>query len=68
VTQLSPRQTEVVELVCEGLSNKAIATELGISHGRVRQQITAIGKKLPGTGPPRWRIMAWHFRIRSHAA
>ena len=62
MTDLSPRQQQVAALVAEGLSNKAIARKLELSYGTVRQYVVRIAKKLPGDGPPRWRIMAWHFR------
>jgi len=34
-TQLTPRQTEILELICEGLTEREIASNLGISHHTV---------------------------------
>ena len=62
VTQLSPRQTEVAALIAEGLSDKAIARELDLSFWTIRSHITRIASRVPGAGPPRWRIMCWFIR------
>ncbi len=43
---LSPREMEVLRCVTRGLSNKAIAQELGISHQTVRNHMTSILYKL----------------------
>lgn len=43
---LTPRETEVVELLVEGLSNKAIAARLGISDQTVKFHVAAICAKL----------------------
>ncbi|MBB5353122.1 DNA-binding NarL/FixJ family response regulator [Haloferula luteola] len=52
---LSPRETEVLELLCEGLSNKEIADRLGISTETVRVHLKHIYEKL-------------HVRSRTEAA
>ena len=46
VEALTPREIEVLELVAEGLSNKAIATRLGISDQTVKFHLTSISGKL----------------------
>ena len=46
---LTPRETEVLALVAEGLSNKAIADELGISDQTVKFHISSIAGKLGAT-------------------
>jgi len=44
--QLTPRQSEVLELLYSGLSNKAIARRLKISEATVKAHITAIFKSM----------------------
>jgi DNA-binding NarL/FixJ family response regulator len=46
VETLTPRETEVLELLAEGLSNKAIAARLGISDQTVKFHVASIGGKL----------------------
>ena len=46
IKQLSPRQTDVLNLIAKGLSNKQIAFELGITEGTVKLYVTAILKLL----------------------
>ena len=46
---LTPRETEVLALVAEGLSNKAIADELGISDQTVKFHVSSIAGKLGAT-------------------
>lgn len=44
--ELTPRQTEVLELLCEELSNKEIAARLSIQNGTVKNHVHHILKKL----------------------
>ena len=46
VESLTPREIEVLELVAEGLSNKAVAVRLGISDQTVKFHLTSISGKL----------------------
>ena len=46
VESLTPREIEVLELVAEGLSNKVVATRLGISDQTVKFHLTSISGKL----------------------
>ena len=46
VEGLTPREIEVLELVAEGLSNKAVAVRLGISDQTVKFHLTSISGKL----------------------
>ena len=46
VDPLTARELEVLELVAEGLSNKAIAARLGISAQTVKFHVAAIAGKL----------------------
>lgn len=43
---LTPRQQEVLELLCQGLSNKAIAARLDLAENTVRVHVAAILKLL----------------------
>jgi len=43
---LTPRQLDVLALVIEGLSNKVIAAELGVSEATVKAHATAVFKAL----------------------
>jgi two-component system NarL family response regulator len=45
-SDLSPRESEVITLVVEGLSNKAIAERLGLTEATVKTHITHIFEKL----------------------
>ena len=46
VESLTPREIDVLELVAEGLSNKAVAARLGISDQTVKFHLTSISGKL----------------------
>ena len=46
VESLTPREIDVLELVAEGLSNKAVAVRLGISDQTVKFHLTSITGKL----------------------
>lgn len=46
VEPLTPRETQVLELVADGLSNKAIAVVLGVSDETVKFHLASIFGKL----------------------
>jgi DNA-binding NarL/FixJ family response regulator len=46
IESLTPREIEVLELVAEGLPNKAVAVRLGISDQTVKFHLTSISGKL----------------------
>jgi ATP/maltotriose-dependent transcriptional regulator MalT len=46
IEPLTPREREIVELLAEGLANKAIAARLGISDQTVKFHVAAIYGKL----------------------
>jgi DNA-binding NarL/FixJ family response regulator len=43
---LTPRETEVVRLVSQGLANKVVATKLGVCEGTVKIHLHSIYRKL----------------------
>ncbi len=46
LSELTPRETEIIEHLAEGQSNKVIARELGITDGTVKLHVKAILRKL----------------------
>jgi len=48
-TLLSPREQQVLSLLSEGLSNRDVATRLGISHHTAKFHVNAILDKLGAT-------------------
>lgn len=44
--ELSPRQTQVIRMICRGLANKEIASELDITVDTVERHISAIFVRL----------------------
>jgi len=44
--KLTPREKQIVLLLCTGLKNAAVATHLGVSEATVRLHITNIHRKL----------------------
>ena len=47
--RLTPRQCEVLDLLCQGLSNKVIAKRLGLTENTVRLHASAVFKSLQVT-------------------
>ena len=43
---LTPRETEVLNLMAQGLPSRQIAARLGISYATVRSHIRSVGGKL----------------------
>jgi DNA-binding NarL/FixJ family response regulator len=43
---LTPREMEILEMICRGASNKDIARDLGISYQTVKNHVTAVLHKL----------------------
>ena len=60
LSSLSPREREVLELVAEGRSNKAIGERLAISQGAVQKHVSAVFNRLhlPSSEDDDRRILA----------
>jgi len=60
LTDLSPREREVLELMAQGLSNKAIREQLVVTERAVEHHVTSIFNKLrlPATGQEHRRVLA----------
>jgi DNA-binding NarL/FixJ family response regulator len=58
--ELTPREREVLELMAQGLSNKAICDKLFLSERAVERHITGVLSKLgiPSTGHEHRRVLA----------
>ena len=60
LADLTPRERQVLELMAQGLSNKAICDELVLSERAVERHITGVLSKLgiPATGQEHRRVLA----------
>jgi DNA-binding NarL/FixJ family response regulator len=67
LAELTPREREVIELVAEGRSNKAIAQRLFITERAVQKHVTSIFMKLglPPSDDDHRRILAVLAYVRS---
>jgi DNA-binding NarL/FixJ family response regulator len=65
--ELTPREREVLELMAQGLSNKAICERLVLSERAVERHITGVLSKLgiPATGHEHRRVLAVLAYLRS---
>lgn len=66
LSDLTPRERDIVRRVAEGMSAKRIAAELGISENTVTNHITAIARTLPDFGegyrPRKVLITQWYMQ------
>jgi len=53
LTTLTPQQVRVLMMLSEGLLNKQIAYELGVSEATVKAHVSAILQKLGSRAAPR---------------
>ncbi|OAN49507.1 hypothetical protein A6A04_19370 [Paramagnetospirillum marisnigri] len=65
-TSFSPAEAEVIPLLLDGLSNKAIAQHCGAGEAAVKARLRGIYKKLGAVNRPQavWALLA-HGKIRS---
>lgn len=55
------RQNQIIQLVVDGKSNKAIAKELALSIKTVEVYVQRIAVRIDGDGKPRIKIIRWHY-------
>lgn len=65
--ELTPRETEILGLLAEGLSNKGIARNLGISDGTVKLHVKAILRKLEVHSRVEAAVMAVQFGLNKNS-
>jgi DNA-binding NarL/FixJ family response regulator len=63
VAQLTPQQLRVLNMIAEGLLNKQIAYELGVSEATVKAHMTAIMRKLGVSNRTQVALLASHLAI-----
>lgn len=63
---LTPRQAQITELVGRGLSNKAIASRLGVAVRTVEKHIEKAARQIPGPGPQRYKLIVWFLSIHEN--
>ena len=62
--RLTPREQEVLELVGRGLSERQIASSLGLSYETARSYVKAVRRKLGSNN--RLAAAAWSLRRQAH--
>ncbi len=67
VEMFTPRQREIFGLLASGLSNKEMATQLGLSVNTIRAHLQAISARLPGKGRSKISSFASRWRERAHS-
>ncbi len=67
-SDLTPRETEILGLLAEGQSNKAIARNLGISDGTVKLHVKAILRKLQVHSRVEAAVMAVEYGMSKNSA
>ena len=58
---LTERQLQVIGLVADAATNRRISQETGLALSTVQEYMRRIARKLPGEGPPRYKILRWYF-------
>ena len=65
---LTPRQLDVLALLCEGLSNKVISRRLDISTGTVKTHVSTILRELRVTNRLQAFVLAQRYGLVARAA
>ena len=63
IAQLTPQQFRVLNMIAEGLLNKQIAYELGVSEATVKAHMTAIMRKLGVSNRTQVALLASHLAV-----
>lgn len=61
--RFSPRQQHVLQLMCDGKTNKAIARALGLAEGTVKVHVRSIMRKLNVTNRTEASLLAYRLRF-----
>lgn len=56
---LTPRQTEIAQLVARGMTSRAIADHTGLSVHTVNQHVNEAAARVAIPGSPRNRLVLW---------
>jgi DNA-binding NarL/FixJ family response regulator len=67
IADLTPQQFRVFNMIAEGLLNKQIAYDLGVSEATVKAHMTAIMRKLGVSNRTQVALLANHLAIESDA-
>ncbi len=67
IAQLTPQQFRVLNMIAEGLLNKQIAYELGVSEATVKAHMTAIMRKLGVSNRTQVALLANHLAVDADA-
>ncbi len=67
IAQLTPQQFRVLNMIAEGLLNKQIAYELGVSEATVKAHMTAIMRKLGVSNRTQVALLASHLAVDADA-
>ncbi|KLK93414.1 hypothetical protein AA309_08775 [Microvirga vignae] len=65
ISTLTPRECEIIHLVAEGLSNKEIGSQIGVTEGTVKMHLHNIYRKININN--RTALAAWALSYGNHA-
>ncbi len=68
IAQLTPQQFRVLNMIAEGLLNKQIAYDLGVSEATVKAHMTAIMRKLGVSNRTQVALLANHLAVDSDSS
>lgn len=59
MVRLTPRETELMNLIADGHTNKSIGKHMGLVHGTVKVYINHIRAKIEGPRMNRVELVLW---------